>query len=128
MAAARLGCHVVTIRRYAHRFPRVKKALAEGEARLVDLGEGVILSHLRKGSLKAAMFVLSRKGRARGWGANLEIEGAASADKPVIVVPMAEFSSPQEWAATFRGLREAQRTAQASARGHETVSGMEGAE
>ena len=73
-AAKALDCSPSTIAGYIEREPLVRAAMAELRETLVDKAESVVLRHLQKGSLTAAVFILKSLGKHRGWNERVEVE------------------------------------------------------
>lgn len=114
-AASKLKCSPSTVRGYINEYPYLRNVLEQIQEENLDLGEGVVLVHMRQSNLEAAKFYLRHKGKARGYGVN---EPAVQVNVPppapgapsgpaVLVVP--GMVSEEEW------LQRAQRYQQMAA-------------
>lgn len=74
-AAARLRCHVNTVHAYCKRYPTVAAAAKAQDDTLVDMAESVLVRRLQQSEWDAAKFVLTTKGKDRGWGQSTEVTG-----------------------------------------------------
>ena len=71
-AARILNCDVKTITNRMKECPEIEKALAEAEDRRLDEAETMLDRNIGKGDQRAIEFFLSKKGKARGYGADLK--------------------------------------------------------
>lgn len=68
LAAKKLKCNRQTVVNYIARYPYLQAVLAQIEEEHLDLGEGVVVKHMRQQHLGAAQWYLTHKGKARGYG------------------------------------------------------------
>lgn len=71
-SARRLGCAWLTVKRYIETYPEVRKVYREQEESLLDMAESrlykIVQNDSHNGQLTAIKYMLSTKGRHRGWG------------------------------------------------------------
>lgn len=80
LAAQRLGCDHMTIQRRIEQSPHLQAVLAEETGKLVDLGELKLHSKVQEGDVAAIKYLLSSKGKDRGYGEAAELRLTGSAD------------------------------------------------
>ena len=90
--ARRCGVDRVTIYRYLKQWD-LMTALEDERERHLDTAEAVVNGIMIKGKdeknrLKAAIFVLDRRGKLRGWAAKHELEHTGPGGGPVQVMPL----------------------------------------
>lgn len=66
--AQRLGISRQAVHKRINADAELLAAMSEAADTLVDMAEGVLIKKLRAGDRVAAVFVLSTKGKNRGWG------------------------------------------------------------
>lgn len=81
--AAKVGCTWFTCKRYIEKFPKVKEAYEAECERVLDLAESKLIKHIEKGQAWAIKYILSTKGRKRGYSERFEVTGADSG--PIII-------------------------------------------
>jgi len=89
LAARRLGCSVQTIYQRARKTQRIREAIEESRAELVDLAEARLRQAVLNGEPWAVALVLKTLGRSRGYVERQEIAGAGG-DNLVIELAWAE--------------------------------------
>jgi hypothetical protein len=65
--ARKLKCTRTTVQNYIDRYPALKKVQAEISEIDLDFAERKLKEHIRKGSERMLQFMLSTKGRRRGY-------------------------------------------------------------
>lgn len=77
-AAAEIGCSIQTIYNYRDKYPDVAEAIThareEHDCDLLDTAEKKLKEHLEDGAAWAIKYVLSTKGKVRGYTERKEIE------------------------------------------------------
>jgi len=73
--ARRLGVAWVTARAYVNKWEDVKAIYDAENERVLDLAEKTVLNSIKKGDTSDAKWLLSRKGKRRGYSDNVEIRG-----------------------------------------------------
>lgn len=73
--AKRLGVTWNTAERIINSNPEALQAYNDEEQTILDAAESTIYNSIKSGDIQAAKWVLSTKGRRRGWGEKLEIDG-----------------------------------------------------
>jgi len=73
--AKRVGCSWNTAASYIKDTPTVARAYADECERMLDLAEGALYISIKDGNTQDAKWVLSRKGKHRGWGDGVEVTG-----------------------------------------------------
>lgn len=71
--ARRLGVSWATARSYINKWEDVKELYDVENERLLDLAEETIVKSIKKGDTQDAKWLLSRKGKVRGYGDNVDI-------------------------------------------------------
>lgn len=69
-----LDCDWRTAERYANLWECTKKALADEGEKILDIAEMVIEKSIIEGNTQDAKWLLSKKGKKRGYGDKLEVE------------------------------------------------------
>lgn len=83
VASRRLGCdHSTMIRRIA-KSARLQAVIAEQTGQMLDTAELKLAQAVTNGDLGAIKYLLSTKGRGRGYGERVELTGAEGA--PILV-------------------------------------------
>lgn len=73
--AKKLGCSWVTANVYVQKWEETKEAFESEEQKILDLCEATLYKSVQSGDTQSAKWVLSTKGKKRGWGEKLEIDG-----------------------------------------------------
>ena len=73
--AKKLDCTWVTANTYCQKYEETKAALADENEAVLDLSETTVLQSIKGGDVQAAKWLLSTKGKKRGWGEKIEVEG-----------------------------------------------------
>ena len=73
-AARILSCDIKTITNRMKEYPEIQEALELAEARRLDDAEMMLDSNIKKGNQRAIEFLLSKKGKDRGYGHDKEEE------------------------------------------------------
>lgn len=76
-AARILHCDIKTITNRMKEFPEIQEALEEAETRRLDQAETMLDRNVGKGNQRAIEFFLAHKGKARGYGHDIEEEKGA---------------------------------------------------
>lgn len=105
LAAKKLKVSPSTVTRYFTRWPHLDGVLDEIKGSLLDLGEAVVIGHMRQKNLDAAKFYLREMGRGRGYGLGAGVNvivppggnAIPSGGGGVIVLP--DTVSEEEWLA-----------------------------
>lgn len=83
--ARRCGVCVSTVYNYLERYPDVAERLEVERGKLLDLGERELVKQVKRGNIKAIMFLLERRGASRGWGVRQDVElRAGNQIQPII--------------------------------------------
>ena len=77
--AKKLDCDWNTARKYSNMWDATKEALKAEEEKVLDIGESQMLKQVQAGDGQMIRWMLSRKGRDRGYGDKQEIEHSAPA-------------------------------------------------
>ena len=89
VAAAAAGCSLRTIYNYRDKFDDVAQAIVaareSSDCQLLDIAESKLLLAVEDGKPWAIKFVLSTKGRSRGYGTKAEIEHKSNEVKQIRV-------------------------------------------
>jgi hypothetical protein len=70
----RLNCSWGSARSYIQKYESTKQAYADEEERTLDLAESRMLTHIEQGDRDMIKYLLSRKGRKRGYSEKTEVE------------------------------------------------------
>lgn len=70
-----LGCDWMTARKYVNKWAATRQAWADEEEKILDMAESVLYRNIKDGDSGDAKWVLSKKGKRRGWADSLEITG-----------------------------------------------------
>jgi len=84
--AARLGVARQTVWENRKRHPWLEECFKTTLEESIDLAETNIQQAIAGGNLKVTMWYLERKGKARGWGREIQIESESLADRPQVVL------------------------------------------
>ena len=66
--AKRLQCTWDTAQRWVNKWEETKTALKNETEKVLDMAEGQVYKAIQANDLQTAKWVLSRKGKERGWG------------------------------------------------------------
>jgi hypothetical protein len=72
--ADNLDCSWHTALKYINKYENTKQAYADEEERTLDLAESKMIQHIEQGDRDMIKYLLSRKGRKRGYSEKTEIE------------------------------------------------------
>lgn len=75
VVAKRLNCNWNTADTYIHKWPETCQALKDENERLVDAAEMVVIKSLEEGDVQTAKYILSTKGKKRGYTEKVEHTG-----------------------------------------------------
>lgn len=75
-AAAALGVHRHTLRRYIDEYPDLEDVRAEADEELIDVAESHLVTNIKEGDMKTIRWYLERKGKNRGFNTRNEVTGA----------------------------------------------------
>ena len=84
VVAQRLKCSRNTVSRYAREYATVRQALDDESETVLDLAESKLVASIKDGDLSAVKYILSTKGKGRGYTERQEVTGADGA--PLVVV------------------------------------------
>lgn len=76
VASEQLGCSYLTMRRRIEKSPRLQRVKEQAEGYLVDIGELKLKEAVLAGNLPAIKYLLSTKGKNRGYVERQETSGA----------------------------------------------------
>ena len=82
--AKRLDCDWSTARAYCFRWENTERAYKTEYERTLDMSESVILKAISENDIDTAKWYLNRKGRVRGYGDKLELDGNIGHDITVM--------------------------------------------
>jgi hypothetical protein len=71
--AKRVGCSWTTARLYIERYPTIKRAYQDECESVLDLAESKLIAAIKDGDLSAVKYMLSTKGKGRGFVERAEI-------------------------------------------------------
>lgn len=74
--ARRLGVAWATARAYIDKWEETKQAYEIENERIIDLAEETVLKSIKAGDTSDAKWLLTRKGRKRGYGEALEVNNS----------------------------------------------------
>lgn len=72
--AARLGCHWNTAKKFIDADPELSQMLADEVEGVLDMAESVVFASARDGNTQDAKWLLSKKGKARGYGDSVDVD------------------------------------------------------
>lgn len=84
--AARLGVTRQHVSQHRKDHPWLQEAFDEALHLSLDLAETNIQAAISSGNLKVTMWFLERKGKARGWGREIQIESESMATQPTVIL------------------------------------------
>ena len=73
--AQRVGCEWHTAKKYITTYATIAQAYADEQERVLDRAESVLITSINEGNTQDAKWMLSRKGKHRGYGDNLSLTG-----------------------------------------------------
>ena len=76
--ARRLGCEWITAKRYIEAWEDTAQAFKDEEETILDMAESKLYEAIQKDDIQAAKWLLSTKGKRRGYSERHEITGANS--------------------------------------------------
>ena len=71
--AKKMGCDWTTADKYIKRWDETRQAYAEEEETVLDMTEGTILKSIKEGNTQDAKWYLSKKGKKRGYGDQVDV-------------------------------------------------------
>lgn len=83
LAAERLGCSHQTVYNYIDRYATVKDAYEFESGRTLDVAELALYKAIQDGESWAVKFILSTKGKNRGYTERTELTGAEGGPVPI---------------------------------------------
>lgn len=86
LAADRMGCHADTIHAYARRYKSVQECIDHEREKILDIGELKLVQKVMDGDDGMIKFLLSTRGKKRGYTTGVEVTGAEGTPLQVIVV------------------------------------------
>lgn len=84
--AERLGCSWSTASKYCQNWNETKQAMESETETVLDMAETTLVTALKNGDIQASKWILSTKGRKRGYGESIEVTG----DIPAVVMTREE--------------------------------------
>lgn len=90
--AARLGCEWHTAKKYIEADPELSQMLADEVEGVLDMAESVVFKSAQAGNTQDAKWLLSKKGKARGWGDSVDLKHSGE-----IKVKGYANISPDDW-------------------------------
>lgn len=75
VAAAALGCDADTIKKRMAKSPALRAVKEEEEGKLLDIGESKLAEGVEAGDVGLIKFLLSTKGKSRGYVERKEVSG-----------------------------------------------------
>ena len=75
LAADRMGCHADTIHAYARRYKSVQECIDHEREKILDIGELKLVQKVMDGDDGMIKFLLSTRGKKRGYTTGTEISG-----------------------------------------------------
>ena len=83
--AKKLGVHRHTIDRYQKKYPTVRLAIEEEENNILDAAENNIFKAINAGDIDVSKWLLSRRGRSRGYSDKIDIEKKTNHNEPTVL-------------------------------------------
>ena len=84
--ARRLGCEWITAKRYIEKWEVTQRAMLDEEETILDMAESKLYEAIQNNDIQAAKWILSTKGKRRGFSERQEITGADGNDININVV------------------------------------------
>jgi hypothetical protein len=97
LAADRIGCHADTIHAYARRYKSVQECIDHEREKILDIGELKLVQKVMDGDDGMIKFLLSTRGKKRGYTTATEISGPDGGAIPVAIVKGYVEVTPDEW-------------------------------
>lgn len=72
--AKKLDCEWFTARKYIDKWEETKRAYLDEQEVVLDMAEGTLLKSIQEGDVQSAKWILSTKGKKRGYSEKLEIQ------------------------------------------------------
>lgn len=85
IVAERLNCAWATANRFVHLWPLTEKAYKQETEIILDYAESAIFKAVERGDTSAAKWILSTRGKSRGYTDRVEITGNQEALKKIEV-------------------------------------------
>ena len=83
--AKRLGCGWMTARKYINKWEATRQAMIDEQETILDMAESKLYESIQGGNTQDAKWLLSTKGKARGFSERREYEHSGSVSGLVIV-------------------------------------------
>ena len=83
LASKQLGCSYNTVRRWMETHPRLQEIVEAEDGQVTDTAELKLFQAIMKGEPWAISYRLGRKGRDRGYGESLTLNG--NKDQPILI-------------------------------------------
>ena len=97
LAADRIGCHADTIHAYARRYKSVQECIDHEREKILDIGELKLVQKVMDGDDGMIKFLLSTRGKSRGYTTGTEISGPNGGPLQVAIVKGYAQVSPDDW-------------------------------
>jgi len=97
LAADRVGCHADTILNYAKRYKSVQDEIDSQREKVVDIAELKLYQAIMDGNEGMVKYLLSTRGKKRGYTTGTEISGPDGKPIEVAIVKGYAQVSPDEW-------------------------------
>ena len=85
VVARKLQCDWNTARKYIDRWAETRAAFQAERESVLDLAEAAVVRAIKEGDVGTAKWVLSRLGRHRGWGDNVDVTTGGE-KLPIIII------------------------------------------
>ena len=82
--ANKLGCDWRTAQKYVNKWAQTRQAFDNEQEKILDMAESVLFRNIKGGDSRDAKWVLSKKGKSRGYGESLEVTGDAT--RPIGII------------------------------------------
>lgn len=89
----RLGCEWITAKRYIEKFEETKRAMLDEEETILDMAEGAVFKSIQEGNTQDAKWLLSTKGKERGFSERLEKTIRGDKDAPLGIAVNVNFDT-----------------------------------
>lgn len=97
LAADRIGCHPETVLNYAERYKSVRDEINSQREKILDIGELKLVQKVMDGDDGMIKFLLSTRGKHRGYTTGQEISGPNGGPLQVAIVKGYAQVTPDEW-------------------------------
>ena len=94
--AEKLQCNWTTANYYVNMYDVTKQAYADEKDQILDIAESSLLSNIQQGNMDATKYYLSKKGKCRGYGDNVELSGGVSVALENSVLKMLSYVTEEE--------------------------------